>query len=140
MKHIIVRLILIVLIGAAAWIGYSIGQHHASAGQQRETSLEEAMKSPDFQLGVILEQKGTFVVSFGALQKLRAGDINGGIRSLQSLCFAAADTVYSGHPETRFVAKSFLSDFKHYRRTYCTNSADWTITEQNLERKLADWK
>ena len=89
---------------------------------------------------MVLEQKGAFVGSFDALQKIRAGDVEGGTRRIESSCFAAADTVYSGHPETEFVAKSFLEDFRHYRQTYRTNNADWSITEQNLERKLADWK
>jgi hypothetical protein len=141
MKHIIIGLILLVLVGAAAWIGYSIGQHHRSEVQPRDwASIEQAMKSPDFEVGVVLEQKGTFVVSFGALQKLRAGDIRGGIQEVQTLCFSAADTVYGDHPETRSVAKTFLPDFRHYLQTYCTNRADWTITQENLERKLADWK
>lgn len=142
MKRILITgLALLVLIGAAAWIGYSIEQHRGSEVRQRDwASIQKAMKSPDYELGVVLEQKGTFVGSFGALQKLRAGDIEGGTRDVERLCFAAADTVYGGHPETEFIAKSFLDEFRHYRQTYRTNSADWTIMEQNLERKLADWK
>ena len=141
MKRILVNgLVLLVLIGAAAWTGYFIGQHHSSGLGQRETSIEEAMQTPDFKLGLVLEQKGTFVVSFGALQKLRAGDIEGGTRDVERLCFSAADTVYGNHLETRFVAKSFFDDFRDYRQSYRTNRADWSITEQNLERKLADWK
>jgi hypothetical protein len=144
MKRILVKgLVLLVLIVAAAWVGYFIGRYDSSKLEQQEASIasiEEAMKSPDFKLGVVLEQKGTFVVSFGALQKLRAGDIGGGTREVETLCFSAAATVYGSHPETRFVAKSFLDDFKHYRQTYRANNADWSIMERNLERELADWK
>ena len=131
---------MLVLVGAATWLGYSIGQRHRSEVGQGEASIEEAMKSPDFELGVVLDRKGTFVVSFSALQKLRAGDIEGGTRNIESLCFAAADTVYGSRPETRVAASSMLDEFRHYRQTYRTNSADWTITEQNLEQKLAKWK
>ena len=87
-----------------------------------------------------MEQKGAFVATFDSLQKIRAGDVEAGTKRLESSCFAAADTVYAGRPETEFIAKSFLTDFRQYRQTYRTNTADWSIMEQNLERKLADWK
>jgi hypothetical protein len=115
-------LVLVIIVLAAIWAAYSVGHRRG------------------FELGLILEQKGAFVATFDSLQKIRAGDIEAGTKRLESSCFAAADTVYAGRPETEFIAKSFLTDFRHYRRTYRTNSADWSIMEQNLERKLADWK
>ena len=121
------RILIIVLVFAGAiiatgWAAYSIGHRRG------------------YELGLVLEQKGAFVGSFDAVQKLRAGDIEAGTRRIETTCFAAADTVYAGHPECDFVAKTFVSDFRHYRQTYRTNSADWSVMEQNLERKLADWK
>src|SRR5208283_2887437 len=120
------RILIIVLVFAGAiiatgWAAYSIGHRRG------------------YELGLVLEQKGAFVGSFDAVQKLRAGDIEAGTRRIETTCFAAADTVYAGHPECDFVAKTFVSDFRHYRQTYRTNSADWSVMEQNLERKLADW-
>jgi len=123
MKRILINgLVLVVLVCAAAWAGYSIGHRRG------------------FELGLVLEQKGTFVGTFDALQKIRAGDVQAGTQRIEHSCFAAADTVYADRPETEFVAKTFLDDFRHYRQTHRTNSADWSITEQNLERKLANWK
>ena len=123
MKRILIKgLILAVIVCAIAWVSYSIGHRRG------------------FELGLVLEQKGTFVGTFDALQKIRSGDIEGGTRRIESSCFAAAATVYAGRPETELVAKSFLADFRHYRQTYRNNRADWSIMEQNLERELADWK
>ena len=122
MKRIIKGLVLAAIICGAVWAAYFIGHRRG------------------YDLGLVLSQKGAFVGTFDALQKLRAGELEAGIRRIESSCFAAADTVYAGRPETEFVAKSFLADFRHYRQTYRTNSAEWSIAEQNLERKLVDWK
>jgi hypothetical protein len=121
-RALIVGLVLIGVFVATAWGFYSLGHRRG------------------YELGLVLEQKGAFVGSFDALQKIREGNIDGGTRRTESTCFAAADTVYGGHPECDFVAKTFLSDFRHYRQTYRTNSAEWTPMEQNLERELAGWK
>lgn len=123
MKRILINgLVLVSLICAAAWVAYSIGHRRG------------------YDLGLALDQKGVFVGTFDALQKIRAGEVEAGTRRIETSCFEAADSVYAGRPETEFIAKSLLGDFRHYRQTYRTNSADWSITEQNLERKLADWK
>lgn len=138
--NLIKGLVLLILLGGAGWTGYSIGLHHRSEVERRQTLIEEAMTSPDFELGLVLEQKGTFVSSFSALQKLRPGDIDGGIRDVERMCFSAADPVYGKHPETRIVANLLFDDFRHYFQTYCTNRATLTSAEQNLQRNLADWK
>lgn len=122
MKRILIIEVFAVALIATAWISYSIGHRRG------------------YELAVVLEQKGAFVGSFDALQKIRAGDIQGATQRIESTCFAAADTVYGSHPECDFVAKTFLSDFRRYRQTYRSNSADWSIMEQNLERKLGDRK
>ena len=117
MKRIIVSGVVLVVVCAAAWAAYSIGYRRG------------------FDRALIL-QNGTFVGTFDALQKIRAGDVEGGTRRIESLCFLAANTVYSDRPAGEFVAKTFLDDFRHYRQTYRSNSAEWTVAEQNLERKL----
>ena len=121
MKRIIISAVALAVVCAAAWAAYSIGYRRG------------------FDRALIL-QNGTFVGTFDALQKIRAGDIENGTRRIESLCFSAANTVYSDRPASEFVAKTFLDDFRHYRQTYRSNSAEWTVAEQNLERKLDERK
>jgi hypothetical protein len=116
MKRIIVSGAVLIVI-CMAWAAYSIGYRR---GFDR----------------ALLLQNGTFVGTFGALQKIRAGDVEGGTRRIESMCFCAANTVYSERPAGEFVAKTFLDDFRRYRQTYRSNSSEWTVAEQNLERKL----
>jgi hypothetical protein len=117
MKRIIVSGAVLAVVCAAAWAAYSIGYRRG------------------FDRALIL-QNGTFVGTFDALQKIRAGDVDGGTRRIESLCFSAANTVYGDRPAGEFVAKTFLDEFRRYRQTYRSNSAEWTVAEQNLERKL----
>jgi hypothetical protein len=117
MKRIFMSGVVLAVICAGAWAAYSVGYRR---GFDRALNL----------------QNGTFVGTFDALEKIRAGDVEDGTRRLESLCFSAADTVYSGRPGSEFVAKAFLDEFTHYRQTYRSNSAEWTVAEQNLERKL----
>ena len=86
-------------------------------------------------------QKGTFVGSFDVLQKLRAGDVPAATHRLESLCFSAADLLYSD-PDYRdqFVTRTFAPELIHYRALYRTNRAEWTPVEQKLERDLASWR
>ncbi len=120
-RTLVIGLVLIGVIIATAWVSYSLGHRRG------------------YELRLVLEQKGLFVGTLDALQKLRAGDVEAGTRRIEKTCFVAAGKVYAGHPECDFVAKTFLTDFRHYRQTYRTNRADWSIAEQNLETKLADW-
>lgn len=117
MKRIIVIASVLVVAGAAAWAAWSIGYQRG------------------FDRALVL-QNGTFVGTFGALQQIRAGDVEGGARRIESLCFSAANTVYSDRPAGEAVAKTFLDSLRRYRQTYRSNRAEWTIMEQNLERKL----
>lgn len=117
MKRIVISAVVLAFVCAAAWAAYSIGYRRG------------------FDRALVL-QNGTFIGTFDALQKIRAGDVDGGTRRIESLCFSAANTVYSERPAGEFVAKTFLDDFRQYRHTYRSNSADWTPAEQNLERKL----
>jgi hypothetical protein len=75
---------------------------------------------------------------FDGLKKIRAGDVQGGTRRIEALCFSSAYSVYTGRgPTSETIAKAFLDDFRHYRQTYRNNSAEWTSAERSLERKLA---
>ena len=131
MKRIIISgLVLVIVVSGAAWAAYSIGHQRG-----HELGLQRG-----HELGLIDERRGDFVESFNALQKLRAGDIDGSIHKMEIVCFSDAYTVYGGSPDTRLVAETFNVDFRHYRQTYRTNSADWSVTEQNLEKMLATWK
>jgi hypothetical protein len=123
MKRIlIIGLVLVAIICAVAWTSYSVGYR----------------RGLDFML--VLDQKRVFFVTFDALRKIRAGEVEAGTRCLETNCFAAADNVYAGQQESQIVADAFIEDFRHYRQTYRTNSAEWSVTEQDVERKLANWK
>jgi len=123
MKNILITgSIFVALVCATAWAAYSIGHKRG------------------YDLGWTLGQRGTFVGTFDGLQKIRAGDVDAGTRRIEDSYFLAAGFVYSGRPGTEFIAKTFFNNFRHYRQTYRTNSADWSIMEQCLERQLANWK
>jgi hypothetical protein len=85
--------------------------------------------------------KAAFVMTMGALNKLRAGDTNDGIRKVESLCFASAIMVYSD-PACRDsnVSLLYAPDLIQYRSKYRSHPAEWTPAETNLERILADWR
>jgi hypothetical protein len=85
--------------------------------------------------------KAAFVMSMGALDKLRAGDTNDGIRKIESLCFASAIVVYSD-PTYRdsHVSLLYAPDLIQYRSKYRSNHAEWTPAETKLETILADWR
>ena len=121
MKRILpLGIVLLVAFGASCagyFIGYQKGFDHA-----------------------LVLQNGTFVGTFEALLKLRAGDVEGGTRRIEKLCFAAANTVYSGRAEGQFVAKAFVDDVRNYRHSYRSNRVDWTVAERNLEAELATLK
>jgi hypothetical protein len=93
----------------------------------------------------LILQTGTFVVSLDALDKVRAGDVAGGTKSLEGLCFSSANIVYGDYLfrhdfPGQFVGNSMIDDLQHYRRTYCTNNAEWTPMERSLEKNLASWR
>jgi hypothetical protein len=93
----------------------------------------------------LILQNGTFVGSLDALDKLRAGDVKGGIERVEAVCFASANIVYGDFVSRngwagQFVGKSMLDDLERYRHTYRTNSAEWTPMERSLDRNLAQWK
>jgi predicted small secreted protein len=81
--------------------------------------------------------KAAFVMSMGALDKLRAGDTSDGIRKIESLCFASAFVVYSDpayHDSN--VSLLYAPDLIQYRSQYRSNRAEWTPAETNLETIL----
>ena len=119
MKRIVIVGVVVAAICAATWVAYSVGYRRG------------------FSRGLILWDS-TFVGTFGALKKIRAGDVQGGTRSIESLCFSAAYSVYTGRaPTSEATARLFLDDFRHYRQTYRNDSTEWTPAEQSLERELA---
>jgi hypothetical protein len=90
-------------------------------------------------------QNATFVTSLGALDKLRAGDVNSGTERIETICFSSANVVYGDFVFRKgwggqFDGKSMLDELRRYRQTYRTNTSDWTPLERTLERNLATWK
>ena len=82
--------------------------------------------------------KVTSLVTLGALQKLRAGDIPGGTRLLETFCFGQSEVFY--HDPTYSDGKELARGLLQYRASYRTNSADWDVTERKLEVQLANVK
>jgi hypothetical protein len=118
MKRIIIGAVVVAAICGAAWAAYGVGYRRG------------------FDRALILWD-GTFVGTFDALKKIRAGDVEGGTRRIESLCFSSAYSVYTGRgPRSQTIAKMSLDDFRHYRQTYRNNSAEWTPAEWSLEREL----
>lgn len=83
----------------------------------------------------------TFVGTFDALKRLRAGETASGIDRIEAMCFSAAYVLYD-NPKLRddVVTKLNLKDLRDYRAKYRANSADWYPTEQRLEQTLATWR
>src|SRR5439155_17259084 len=67
--------------------------------------------------------KVTSLVTLGALQKLRVGDIPGGIRLLEGFCFGQSEVFY--HDPTYSDGKELAPGLLEYRAVYRTNSAEW---------------
>ena len=82
--------------------------------------------------------KVTSLVTLGALQKLRAGDISGGTRLLETFCFGAAENFY--HDPSYSDGKELAPGLLEYRAAYRTNSAEWSDVERKLELQLAKLK
>jgi hypothetical protein len=126
MKRIfIIGIVSLVVCGAAAasyFLGYQRGYHRA-----------------------LILQTATFVGSLDALDKIRAGDVAGGTKSVEALCFSSANIVYGDFVfqhdfPGQFVGKSMIDDLQRYRQTYRTNSAEWSPMERSLEKHLASWR
>jgi hypothetical protein len=82
--------------------------------------------------------KVTSLVTLGALQNLRAGDIQGGTRSLETFCFSSAENFY--HDPTYSDGKELAQALLRYRAAYRTNSAEWSEMERMLEVQMAKVK
>ena len=122
MKRIIIFGVVVLALYGSYFFGYQRGYHRA-----------------------LFLQTGTFVSTLDALKRIRGGDVPTGIQRIETLCFLSADFVY-GDSVLRHdslgnsVGKAAIDDLTHYRQTYRTSSAEWTPTEQSLEKHLADWR
>jgi len=85
---------------------------------------------------------GSFSESLGflnALQILRAGDILGATRYMETECFASGK-IYYNNPNPDLGKVQLAKALSEYRATYRTNSADWDDWERKLEPQLAKIK
>lgn len=74
-----------------------------------------------------------------ALHDLRAGRIESGTRTVEKVCFASGAIVYSDPASRNFeFTRIFTPEVIQYRATYCTNRAEWTVEEKQLEKLLAE--
>jgi hypothetical protein len=126
MKRIIIIGIVSLIACGVAWASYFLGH---------QRGYHEAL----------ILQASTYVCSLDALDKIRAGDVAGGTRTVEAMCFSAANIIYGDFVfrhdfEGQFTGKSMIDDLQHYRQTYRTNSAEWTPMERSLEKNLASWR
>ncbi len=85
-------------------------------------------------------QKRTFVLSLGILEKLRSGDVSDATRKTETLCFSAAEMLYSDpNYRDQTVTRSFAPELIRYRAAYRTNHSEWTVTEEKLEKDLTNF-
>jgi hypothetical protein len=98
------------------------------------------------------------MISLGALQQLRAGDVPGATRVIEKVCFGSAQIFYKEPPldpakvsdwgrangmasnPMPEVARELTQGLVQYRVAYRTNSADWDDMERKLEVQLAKVK
>jgi hypothetical protein len=88
-----------------------------------------------------IHSQATSLITLGALQKLRAGDIPGATRLLEPFCFGSAENFYNTQPPRNDSGAEILAqEMLQYRATYRTNSADWDGFERKLEVELTSEK
>jgi len=88
-----------------------------------------------------IHSQATSLITLGALQKLRAGDISDAIRLLEPFCFGSAENFFNTQPPHNDSGAEMLAqEMLQYRATYRTNSADWDDFERKLEVQLASEK
>ena len=103
------------IVGPACWwVGHRSGMHES--------------------LGL---EKGTLVGSIDALTKLRKGDVDGGTRRLEKMCFLAADLLLGDRDyAANSTVKAMVPELLAYRNTYRTNRTEWTPAEERLQALL----
>lgn len=113
----IITVVAVLLAGGAllTFTGYRAGQRHT--------------------LGL---QKGTFVGTVDALERIRKGDIEGGTRRIESLCFSSAVSLMTdSHYRENVAVRTLTPSLVSYRQSFRTNQSEWTPMERRLERLLA---
>ena len=95
------------------------------------------------QVDAIHQNSGvTSLVTLGALQKIRAGDIPSATHLMETVCFGSAE-VYFHAPTNNIgngVTTTLTPELLKYRAAYRTNRADWDVMEHQLEAQLATAK
>jgi hypothetical protein len=124
MKQII-RWILVLVVACAicSLVTYRIAYHSGQVNMMDTTSM------------------ATSFITLGSLQKLRAGDIPGATRLLETFCFGQSEVFFHGRTDYSDSEHEMLAQMLlQYRAAYRTNSADWDVSERKLEVILAGEK
>jgi hypothetical protein len=88
-----------------------------------------------------IQTMATSNITLGALQKLRAGDISGATRLMETFCFGEAEVFFHGRTDYQDSVHELLAQMLlQYRAHYRTNSADWDVSERKLDVVLAGTK
>ena len=127
MKHPVRWLVVLVVTGVlCSVVTYRIAWHRGYA-----KGLDQGLGNAYF-----TESMGTC----NALWLLRAGDVAGGTRQLETECFASAKIYYNNPTLDPDSTRALAKDLSVYRAAYRTNSAEWDKWEQKLEPQLAKIK
>jgi Tfp pilus assembly protein PilF len=118
-RYVLLLVVLIICCLMTAYVGYRVGER---VGDNRVTTARAA----------------NAVIILDALKRLKAGDVAEATRSLERRCFADAAGVLSDTGwRVEAYQKMGVPSLIAYRESYRTNQADWTPTEQKLEKLLA---
>ncbi len=125
MKRVIIfGILLVISCAASAYVSYSIGY-------QKSHYLAQRLRY------------GDVVVSLDALNDLRAGQADGGIKKVEAIFFSDAQMVYHD-PEFQqqfagITNAAFSTEVRQYLASYHTNRSAWTPVMVRLESDLAKW-
>ena len=149
MKHTM-RWILFSVVACAicSVVTYPIGHHRGYESGYRSGVI----------CGIRQGSLGQSIGFLGALQQLRAGDVQRATRFMETACFTSAQTFYKAPAPSpgeasqwgraqglsRYPgpaeAKALAQELLKYRAAYRTNNADWDNMERKLEVQLAKVK
>ena len=85
-------------------------------------------------------QKGDFVATLNASQKLRDGNTQEALRVIEDHCYAEANMLLEEKQKTQedSTIKKLMPELVQYREKYAGSTNTWTYMEQHLEKNLKD--
>jgi hypothetical protein len=94
-------------------------------------------RSSGYSSAADLLKGSAFVASFGALQRLRQGDMSNAVYHLEAFCYSTgADLFEYGRPKGKAVATWFAPDLLKYRSLYSNSPPNQYASELRLDQLL----